>query len=133
MSIILFLAAMQSAGTLPPQATVQRAVERLDMSSFRNSLADLARRSRGKTLRQLGAHRFAWSEGQLEATESDGSWVRTFKPLRAPRGRIRLCFSDQALNGGTYLTSSAIELIALRNGAYRAREIKHPDCEDYAR
>lgn len=133
MSFILFLAAMQSAGTLPPQATVQRAVERLDMSSFRNSLADLARRSRGKTLRQLGTHRFAWSEGELEATEADGSWVRMFKPLRAPRGRIRLCFTDQAQNGGTYLTSSAIELTALRNGSYRAREIKHRDCEVYAR
>jgi hypothetical protein len=133
MSFILFLAAMQSAGTLPPQAAVQRAVERLDMSTFPNSLGSVAREGRKRTLRQLGDQRFAWDEGALEVTESDGGWVRIFKPLRSPRGRMRLCFVDQALNGGTYLTSSAIELTALRSGGYRARPIKHRDCESYAR
>lgn len=66
-------------------------------------------------------------------TETDGSWVRMFRPLRAPRGRIQLCFTDQAQNGGTYLTSAPIELTAARGGLYRARQIRHRDCESVAR
>ena len=129
---LLFAAALQAGAAVPPQAIVRRAVERLDMGSFRNSLAPAVER-RPRTLRQLGNHRYAWEEGALEVTEADGSWVRIFKPLRSPRGRVRLCFTDQALNGGTYLTSEAIELSPVRGGGYRARPITHHDCESYAR
>jgi hypothetical protein len=132
MAALVLAAALQSAPALPQQAAVQRAVERLDMSSFPNSLGNVAT-GRTRTLRQLGDFRFAWDEGTLEVTETDGSWVRMFKPLSGPRGRIRLCFTDQALNGGTYLTSEAIELTMGRGGVYRARPITHRDCERYTR
>jgi hypothetical protein len=133
MSMLFLIAAAMQAGTaLPAQAAVQRAVERLDMTSFPNSLNNAGGPGR-RTLRQLGRHRFAWSEGSLEVTEADGSWIRMFRPLRGPRGRIRLCFTDQAQNGGTYLTSDAIELSPGPGGLYRARTITHRDCESYAR
>ena len=132
MDVIILIAAMQAGIAVPAQPIVQRAVERLDMTSFPNSLNNAGGPGR-RTLRQLGRHRFAWSDGELEVTEADGSWVRMFRPLRAPRGRIQLCFTDQAQNGGTYMTSGAIELTPARNGLYRAREIRHRDCERYAR
>lgn len=132
LTTFVFAAALQAGGALPPQTTVQRAVERLDMRSFRNSLAHVAT-GRTRTLRQLGDYRFTWEDGELNAEETDGSWVLMFKPLRSPRGRIRLCFTDQALKGGTYLTSEAIELSPVRGGGYRARPITHRDCESYAR
>jgi hypothetical protein len=132
MSLVILMAAMQAGSAVPARPVVQRAVERLDMTSFRNSLNNAGGPGR-RTLSQLGRHRFAWSDGELQVTESDGSWVRMFRPLRAPRGRVQVCFTDQAQNGGTYLTSAAIELSPGRNGLYRAREIRHRDCESYAR
>jgi hypothetical protein len=132
-SFLVLAAALQASAALPAQANVQRAVERLDMSSFRNSLANTARTGRARTLRQLGDFRFAWEDGEFTATQADGSWVHMFKPLTGPRGRIRLCYTDQAQNGGTYLTSQAIELTPGARGLYRARPIAHPDCERFAR
>lgn len=133
MNLVIVIAAALGAGAfVPSPALVRQAVERLDMTSFPNSLNNGGVPG-GRTLSQLGDHRFVWSDGELEVTESGGGWVRMFRPLRSPRGRIRLCFTDQAQNGGTYLTSSAIELARTRGGHYRARPIRHRDCQRYAR
>jgi hypothetical protein len=131
-SIVLMIAAAAAEGqALPSRAVVQRAVERLDMSSFPNSLGPAAK-GRKKTLRQLGAQRFKWDDGRLEVTEASGDFARSFRPLKSPPGRIRLCFDEQALKG-TYLTSQAIELTPGRGGLYKGRVVKDGDCEDYAR
>jgi hypothetical protein len=131
-SIVLMIAVAAAAGqAVPSRAVVQRAVERLDMSSFPNSLGPAAKGTK-KTLRQFGAQRFKWEDGRLEVTEASGDWARTFQPLKSPPGRIRLCFHDQALKG-TYLTSQAIELAPGRGGLYRAKAVKDRGCEDYAR
>jgi len=132
MTIILLIAAMQAGAAVPDRAAVQQAVEQLDMTSFNNSLNNAGGPGR-RRLREFGAQRFAWSDGSLQVTEADGSWFRSFRPLRGPRGRIRLCFTDQAQNGGTYLAFSAIELRRGRDGLYRASEIRHADCAGYAR
>ena len=116
---------------MPSQAAVQRAVERLDLSSFPNSLGGEAS-GKKKTLRQFGAQRFKWEEGRLEVTEASGDFARSFRPLKSAAGRIRLCFDEQALKG-TYLTSQAIELTPGRGGLYRGRVVKDGDCEEYAR
>jgi len=128
MHAILLLAAMQLAAALPSRPAVENAVEKLDMSSFRNSLAQQIRADGGRTLRQLGPQRFVWVKGTLEVWEADGSWVRSFRPLPTVRGKIRLCFTDHAQNGGTYRASGALELSGLRNGLYRARSVRHRDC-----
>jgi hypothetical protein len=119
---------MQLASALPSRSALESAVEKLDMSSFRNSLADQIRSYGGRTLRQLGPQRFVWVKGTLEVWEADRSWVRSFRPLPTVRGKMRLCFTDHAQNGGTYRASGALELTALRNGLYRARSIRHRDC-----
>jgi hypothetical protein len=132
MNIVLVIAAAAAASqAVPSRAVVQRAVERLDLSSFPNSLGSEAKGTK-KTLRQLGAHRFEWEDGRLEVTEAGGDFARSFRPLKSPAGRIRLCFDEQALKG-TYLTSQAIELRPGRGGLYRARVVKDRNCEDYAR
>ena len=132
MSIVLMIAAAAAAGqAAPSQAVVQRAVERLDMSSFPNSLGAEAKGAK-KTLRQLGGQRFKWEDGRLEVTETSGDFARSFRPLKSPAGRMRLCFDEQALKG-TYLTSQAIELTPGRGGLYKARVVKDRDCEEYAR
>ena len=130
MSIFLIAAAAASQ-SVPAQAVVQRAVERLDMSSFPNSLGAEAKGTK-KTLRQFGAQKFKWEDGRLEVTEVSGDFARSFRPLKSPAGRIRLCFDEQALKG-TYLTSQAIELTPGRSGLYRGRVVKDRDCEDYSR
>src|SRR3569832_2037932 len=97
--VFLIAAAAPAHAALPSRAAVQEAVEHLDMTSFPNSLRPAGGKGK-KTLRQFGPQRFAWDDGSLEVTEGDGSWVRTFQPLRSPAGGIRLCFSDEAQNGG---------------------------------
>ena len=131
MSFYLIAAAVAASPAVPPRAAVQRAVERLDMSYFPNSLGAEAR-GKKKTLRQFGAQRFKWEDGRLEVTEVSGDFARSFRPLKSVAGRIRLCFDEQALKG-TYLTSQAIELTPGRGGLYRGRVVKDRDCEDYAR
>ena len=131
-SIVVMIAVASAAGqAVPSQAVVQRAVERLDMSSFPNSLGAEAKGTK-KTLRQFGAQRFKWEDGRLEVTEARRDFARTFRPLKSPAGRIRLCFDEQALKG-TYLTSQAIELTPAAGGLYRARVVKDANCEEYAR
>lgn len=127
---ILAAAAVAGAG-LPSRAVVQRAVEKLDLSSFPNSLHNRTEPAK-KTLRQLGAQSFKWEDGALEVTEVGGEFVRTFRPLRSVSGHVRLCMDDQATHG-TYLSSTAIELAPAAGGLYRARTVKDASCESYAR
>jgi hypothetical protein len=133
LSAFLFLAAALASAqpALPSDAAVEQAVEKLDMTSFPNSLASEGAPGR-RALRQFGGQAFAWEEGSLFVTETGGGWSRSFKPLPSKRGRIRLCFAEQAL-GGTYLTQEAIELRPGEGGLYAARTIKHRACERYAR
>lgn len=131
MGLFLLLAAAAAAQAVPSQAVVQRAVERLDLSTFPNSFGAEAKGTK-KTLRQLGAGRLKWEDGRLEVTDNEGLFSRSFRPLKSPPGRIRLCFDEQALKG-TYLTSQAIELTPARGGLYKGRVVKHRDCEEYAR
>jgi hypothetical protein len=127
----MIAAAAAASQAVPSKAVVQRAVERLDLSSFPNSLGSEAKGAK-KTFRQFGAQRFKWEDGQLEVTEASGDFARSFRPLKSPAGRIRLCFDEQALKG-TYLTSQAIELTPGRGGLYKARVVKDSNCEEYAR
>ena len=130
--LVLLVAAAAPQASVPSNAVVQRAVERLDMTSFPNALRGGGPPGK-KTLRQFGPQKFKWDSGVLEVTEGGGDWIRSFQPLKSPPGRIRLCFADQAGNGGTYLVQSAIELTPAAGGLYRARAVKDPNCEDYAR
>ena len=132
MSMFLVVAvAAAAAQGVPSQAVVQRAVERLDMSSFPNSIGAEAKGAK-KTLRQLGGQSFKWEDGRLEVTETSGDFARSFRPLKSPAGRIRLCFDEQALKG-TYLTSQAIELTPAPGGLFKGRVVKDRNCEEYAR
>ena len=110
---------------------MEQAVEKLDMTSFPNSLRPAAEPGL-RTLRQFGEQSFAWEEGSLTVAQADGSWVRTFQPLPSRRGRIRLCFADQALQG-TYLAQQAIELRPGKGGLYTGRTVKDRGCERFAR
>ena len=129
--LLIAVAAAAESQAVPSRAIVQQAVEKLDLSSFPNSLASETS-AKKKTLRQFGGQSFKWEEGTLEVTEVSGDFARSFRPLRSPKGRIRLCFDEQALKG-TYLTSQAIELTPGRGGLYRGRVVKDPNCEEYAR
>jgi hypothetical protein len=130
--VSVFALLLAANPTTPARAAVQEVVEHLDMTSFPNSLGPA--RGKGKrTLRQFGRQRFAWNDGTLEVTEADGGWIRTFAPLPSLVGRIRLCFVDQAQNGGTYLTRQAIELVRGAGGLYRAHVVKDRACEAYLR
>jgi hypothetical protein len=129
--VLMIAAAAASSQAMPSQSAVQRAVERLDLSSFPNSLGGEAG-AKKKTLRQFGPQRFKWEAGALEVTEAGGDFARSFRPLKSAPGRIRLCFDEQALKG-TYLTSQAIELTPAPGGLYRARVVKDRNCEEYAR
>ena len=130
--LFLILAAASAHAALPSHAAVEHAVARLDMTSFPNALAGGGAPGK-RLLRQFGPQRYAWSDGTLEVTEAGGGWVRSFEPLASPAGRIRLCFTDQAQNGGTYLVEKAIELSPGPGGLYRGRVIKDRHCDEFAR
>lgn len=131
MNALIILLAAAAAATVPSRPVVQRAVEKLDLSSFPNSLQAETRANK-KTLRQFGVQKFAWEDGALEVTEEGGGFVRSFRPLKGVAGRMRLCMDEQATQG-SYLTSQAIELTPARGGLMRGKLVKDANCQGYAR
>lgn len=102
--------------------------ERLDMTTFPNSLGP--RREEG--LRTLADYGFAASEDGVTYIEGDGSWRFVLTPLADKEGRILLCVEDEALNGGSYHTRRAYELMEGVTGLLAAvpGRVSHPDCAE---
>lgn len=110
---------------LPPQNVVTDAVERLDLSTFDNSLRAQANGER-RTLRQLGADRFEWRGGRLHVRDGSGT-VRSFRPLRTLDGQLRLCVTEGP-ERGPVRASGAIALEPARTGLFRAWWIRDRNC-----
>jgi hypothetical protein len=116
---------------LPLPASAEQAAslgERLDMTTFSNSLGP--RHEKGPaTLADFG---FVASEDGITHTEADGSWRFVLTPLTSQDGRILVCVEDEALNGGSYHTRRAYELIEGATGLLAAVPggVSHPDCAE---
>ena len=109
----------------PPQSLG----DRLDMTSFPNSVGP--RREEGlKTLADYGF--VATGDDGTTYEEDDGSWRFVVTPLASGDGRMLVCVEDQALNGGSYHTRHALELVEDASGLLRATAgpVTHPDCAE---
>lgn len=96
------------------------------MTSFPNSIGP--RREAGKlTLAQYGfTTRTAFDDGWAYAKMADGSWQFGIFVLTNGRTDKRLCVTDSAVGGGTYHSTTAIEVERLRDGLWKSVRVLPP-------
>lgn len=100
-------------------AIARQMIARLDVTSFPNSTGP-RRRAGERTLAQYGfTHVELFDDGWAQAQMADGSWQVGVFVLDDGAHRKRLCFTDVATNGGTYHTTTTLDVAAQRGGLWR--------------
>jgi hypothetical protein len=101
----------------------------LDLTSFANSTGP-RREGNLKTLRDFGFRDLGREGDTIRAFEADRTWMIALTVLEADDERILLCVVDQALNGGSYFTVAAIEVVLGADELLHATgaAVRHPDC-----
>jgi hypothetical protein len=126
----LILAAALSLLSVPAFAETPQAIaERLDLTSFPNSIGP--RRDAGLfTFADYGFTVVEANGQTVRFNEPEGGWVFNVTVLDTRNGRLRLCVADNAENGGSYDTVSALEVVEGATGLLHAtaNRVNHPDC-----
>jgi hypothetical protein len=92
----------------------------LDLTSFQNSVGP-RRRAGKKTPEDYGFIRIDQVGSLATMTEKDGSWEITVTLISNDGPDATICFTDTALNGGSYRAQAALTVHRdLRDGLYRA-------------
>ncbi|MBA4805355.1 MAG: hypothetical protein H2038_11950 [Brevundimonas sp.] len=129
----MFLASVAlAAGLSVAQPSAEEILRGLDMMSFANSL----RPSRAPGLKRPADWRFTEASASGEVfrltRRLDGrdDWVIGLRIIRSDADGVVACFSDRALNGGSYLANSAVRIVPDGEGGYRAAEedLDEPSC-----
>ncbi len=102
------------------EASARAMIRTLDMTSFPNSIGP--RRVAGK--RTLADYGFTvvkgFDDGWAYSTEPDNSWQIGVFMLKDGRRMKRLCVTDVAIGGGTYRSTTAIDVAARSDGTWHA-------------
>ncbi len=102
------------------EASALTMIRTLDMLSFPNSIGP--RRTSGK--RTLADYGFTvvkgFDDGWAYATEPDKSWQIGVFVLTDGHRSKRLCITDGAIGGGTYRSTTAIDVAARPGGTWHA-------------
>lgn len=99
----------QDTPLYPERGLAQFVVETLDVTSFPSSIGP--RRTSGKTtFRDYNFLATKVDENRAVLEEPDGGWRFTLTILGQGKSGILICIEDQALNGGTYDTQSALSV-----------------------
>jgi hypothetical protein len=111
--------------------TAQNLGERLDMTSFPNSIGP-RREDGARTLKDYGFTKVQIEGETVRFLEPDESWVFAVRPLATTAPQMALCIEDQALNGGSYHIVEALEVTEGTDGLLHAtgNDISHPDCAE---
>ncbi|MDB5457573.1 MAG: hypothetical protein JWP92_3158 [Caulobacter sp.] len=116
------------AAAAPPSA--REVVDRLDMTSFRNSIGP----RRSPTLKTLADYGFTQREEtsfSVTVLQADGGWMYDVGVLSTEGDRTVICVTDRALNGGSYYSVVPVEVTPGPDGLLRAtgRALTDPRCE----
>lgn len=126
---MLAAAAAPQVGEPTRYGDVRAIVDRLDMTSFPNSLAQ--RRAPGqRTLADHGFTRAERSGSALDLYPRDRSWMFRFTVLGQRSRGVTLCVIDRSLGSGGYDTAQVVTVVRARSGLYRAigRPYRTPNC-----
>lgn len=131
-SVILFSAITFAAPKLPEKGVPDFIVKNLDVTSFPSSIGP--RRAPGKThFADYNIEPKTVTESDAELAEKSGGWRFYFKVLKIDGTNVTVCFTDQAMDGGTYHTVNAMTLQLTKDGRLKgsSKKIKHADCPEY--
>lgn len=109
----------------PSDLTPLQLLSGLDLTSFRNSTGP----SRAEGLKRPHDWGFARvvTRDDVVALERPGDWIVGLRTIRwTPEGFI-VCFTDKALNGGSYNAQSTLRLTNDGLGGFKAQETLAPD------
>jgi hypothetical protein len=104
---------------------------KLDLRAFANSTGP-RREPQKKSPADYGFVRATVEDGWATLFDPVVGWRLGVKVLQRSPGKVVICFRDQAANGGSYNTQTALTLKPAADGLYRASEAPQtPDCPGY--
>ncbi len=110
--------------------TVSTVVEKLDVTSFRNSIGP--RRQGGKhTFRDYGFVLIQSGDRRAVVREAGGPWEFIITLLGSEP--VTICLEDKARNGGSYHTQHAYVLTPAEDGLLQASFTENSACPEFAR
>lgn len=113
------------------QPTLQKIVDKLDVTSFSNSFGP--RREKGKvTLKDYGFSDAKFS-GKEAVISKAGEWEYKITLLDGGSGKTKICFEDKVLNGGSYHSQDAYSLAEDKSGFLKASPAKDAACPKFAK
>ena len=137
-----FTIAMVAMVLAPPACwsaalTPSQVAKDLDVMSFPNSIRPQSRPG-ARTFAQYGFTQVIPTEGEAGSVDvypPDHTWLFKIRVLGSEGGNVIICLLDEALNGGTYLTQTPLELRRRGDGLLHAtdQEVSNPQCEPAAK
>ncbi len=121
-----------SAEPMPPEVAKD-----LDVISFPNSIRPQSIPG-ARTFAQYGFTQVAPTEGEAGSVDvypPDHAWLFKITVLGSEGDNVTVCVLDEALNGGTYLTQTPLELQRRGDGLLHAtdRDVNDPRCSQSER
>lgn len=130
--ILTLLAPTVHAANSANRITLQKIVDKLDVTSFNNSFGP--RREKNKvTLRDYGASKSKFDDKKVVVSSEDDSWKYTITLLDGKAVQTEICFEDQAFNGGSYHSQEALSLNVDKSGFLKASAMKNDACPKFAK
>ena len=136
---VLAAAGAAPAWRQPAVLTAAAVAQALDLTSFPNSIRagqSAEQRRRAKTLAQWGFTQVDTAAGALRRVavyRPDRQWLFQITVLRSTGDTAVVCILDQALNGGTYVTQTSVEVRRGADGLLHATRwhVSEPACGRY--
>ena len=127
-----FLVPVAQAAESADQAALKKIVDKLDVTSFSNSFGP--RRVDGKvTFNDYGVSKVTFNNKKAVVSEPDNSWQFTITLLDSKSSQAKICFEDEAQNGGSYHSQDAYLLMPDKRGFLKASTIKDVSCPEFAK
>ncbi len=127
------LVAHSSQPVARPTISLSEVVAKLDMLSFRNAVHQREPLG-GHTLADAGFTIVDIKDERASVTPVDRGWSIDISVLGQVKGGAAICFTDQAVGGGTYLTQKALVVKWAKSGllvAVLAPRGQWTSCKDY--
>jgi len=132
---VAMVLAPPACGSAAP--TPSQVAKHLDVMSFPNSIRPQSRPG-ARTFAQYGFTQVVPTEGEAGSVDvypPDHAWLFRITVLGNKGDDVTVCVLDEALNGGTYLTRTPLELQRRGDGLLHAtgRVVSDPRCGQYER
>ena len=138
----LFTIAVLAMMLAPPacwsaELTPSQVAKDLDVMSFPNSIRSQSRLG-ARTFAQYGFTQVVPTEGEVGSVDvypPGHAWLFRITVLGSEGGNVTVCVLDEALNGGTYLTQTPLELQRRDDDLLHVtnRDVNDPRCSQWER